>query len=1162
MARIVPEVVEADAGRPDHGADVVGEGDGDRYRAFDAVRRWIDTIAARRRLVLVLDDMHWADRPSLLLLEYLLRATAAPAQVLVVVTYRPTEAHARSWFSEFLAGVRRNADVENIALSGLSPAETRELVEAALGRTLSADEAAGTVTLQRHTGGNPFFLREVVRDLARPAGPSRRGPRPTPTRCICPTGLRDVVHWRLRQLSGVCMGVLSAASAMGEEFDIATVRRAVDGDEETLLTALDEARQAGVVVESARPPATHRFTHAVVRQALYEDLGSARRARLHLRLATTLEARYGDDAVHHAGELARHFYLGAAAGGVDDALRYLRLAADDALQHVAYEAAVDHLTRALDIVTIHRPGDAVERCRLLLAIGAADVKAGRSAEADHRFLDAFAVADRCRWPDLLAEAALGYGGVLPAGSDPDPGARALLESALAALPDEDGRAQALVLGRLAQLGHFERPRAERVRLAGDAVAMARRLGQRSTLAAVLGYRYWALDGPDDSAGQIGVALEIRALGEEIGDREIVLHGLKCELHSRLEVGDFDASVRVATALGSLAAEVQQPEYLRLQCMWDSLVAGIEGRYADAEERAAEAIAILERTEHPQLYALYVGLSLPWRWLQGRMEELRPVLQLGVTGRTSPAETALVAWVASELGEVEQARALLDAMAPDDIADDDRNFHWWLLMVGLVRTSLNLVDRRWAAALYDIIEPYAEHNCRTGQATFLGAAAMHLGTLALVVGRDADAVRHLDAALARHRAMAARPLACVTARMLDAALRRRSGPGDVVRAEDLGRHASAEAAALGISLPAVPPAPVGGDSARVAVEVVDDVGEDVVGDVLADQRVEVAVAGEDAHRVVPRPVVLREPRHGAVRSLGTEDVVALARQEVDGDVAQQLGVLEVAVTAPRVHGPALLHHEPEVLETADAGHPEHLGQRLVGRLVELGVAVRHAEDGIDPAAHRLLAVLALGGGHGVQGELEHHVADGLVGVGVQELAVDGVDEAAHADVGLGHGRAAGHGMQRELGAHGGAHLAGHGVLPVEQGHEQRHRPHAVADHLHRRRARHSQDLVHGPGPVEEGDVVEGERGARRRARGAMVEEPHVVAGIEEQLDQIGVDRRREQCRGRDGEARCQQDRALVPASVAHQPAPRLAVSWQRLRQGCHRPDGPHSSDISS
>jgi tetratricopeptide (TPR) repeat protein len=810
VARIVPEVVEADAGRPDHGADVVGEGDGDRYRAFDAVRRWIDTIAARRRLVLVLDDMHWADRPSLLLLEYLLRATTAPAQVLVVVTYRPTEAHARSWFSEFLAGVRRNADVENIALSGLSPAETRELVEAALGRTLSADEAAGTVTLQRHTGGNPFFLREVVRDL-REAGRSLEAWATTDADALhLPAGLRDVVHWRLRQLSGVCMGVLSAASAVGEEFDIATVRRAVDGDEETLLTALDEARQAGVVVESARPPATHRFTHAVVRQALYEDLGSARRARLHLRLATTLEARYGDDAVHHAGELARHFYLGAAAGGVDDALRYLRLAADDALQHVAYEAAVDHLTRALDIVTIHRPGDAVERCRLLLAIGAADVKAGRSAEADHRFLDAFAVADRCRWPDLLAEAALGYGGVLPAGSDPDPGARALLESALAALPDEDGRAQALVLGRLAQLGHFERPRAERVRLAGDGVAMARRLGQRSTLAAVLGYRYWALDGPDDTAGQIGVALEIRALGEEIGDREIVLHGLKCELHSRLEVGDFDASVRVATALGSLAAEVQQPEYLRLQCMWDSLVAGIEGRYADAEERAAEAIAILERTEHPQLYALYVGLSLPWRWLQGRMEELRPVLQLGVTGRTSPAETALVAWVASELGEVEQARALLDAMAPDDIADDDRNFHWWLLMVGLVRTSLNLVDRRWAAALYDIIEPYAEHNCRTGQATFLGAAAMHLGTLALVVGRDADAVRHLDAALARHRAMAARPLACVTARMLDAALRRRSGPGDVVRAEDLGRHASAEAAALGISLPAVPPAPVGGD----------------------------------------------------------------------------------------------------------------------------------------------------------------------------------------------------------------------------------------------------------------------------------------------------------------------------------------------------------------
>ncbi len=805
LSRIVPELLDTGGAEPGGRHDEADDTSGDRYRVFDAVSRWIDALAARRRLVLVLDDMHWADRPSLLLLEYLLRS-ATPSSVLIVATYRQTDANVPGWFSESLAGIRRTASVDRIALEGLSPSETRELVEAAYGRPLSDDEAAGTATLQRHTGGNPFFLQEVVREL-HDAGRSLEVWNVADTdELFLPEGLRDVVHWRLRQLSGTCMRVLGAASAMGEEFDLATVGEAVECDEETLLAALDEAILAGVVSESASAFETHRFAHAVVRQALYDDLGASRRARLHRRLGASLERRYGPDAPRHAAELAHHFYLGARAGGVNDALRYLRLAADEALGGVAYEAAADHLERALEIVSVYRASDEVERCRLLVDIGTACVKAGRTGEANARFLDAFGIAGRVGRRDLLAEAALGFGGVLPAGLEPNPTARVMLESALGALPEQDGRTRALILGRLAQLGHFDHPRPARAAQADEAVAMARRLGEPATLADVLGYRYWALDGPDHPELQIAGALEIRKLGEQIGSREIVLHGLKCELHARFELGDFDASRAVAAALGDLAAQIQQPEYIRLRCMWDSLVAGIEGRYADAEEHAAEAAAILERTEHPQLYALYVGLSLPWRWLQGRMEELRPLLELGKTGRASAGETALTAWVASEIGEEDQARALLDGLSAADVAAGDRNFHWWFLVVGLVQTSLNLEDVTWAKALYDITVPYAGHNCRGGQATFLGAAALHLGALALLLGRDEDARVHLEAALARHRSMGARPFVAVTEHMLAAALRRHPTCPDVARAEQLDRQATATATELGVVLPSPPTPP--------------------------------------------------------------------------------------------------------------------------------------------------------------------------------------------------------------------------------------------------------------------------------------------------------------------------------------------------------------------
>jgi DNA-binding SARP family transcriptional activator len=791
LARIVPEILESGAGPQPPRIEV----EGDRYQVFDAVNRWVHAIAGRRRLVLVLDDMHWADRPSLLLLEYILRSSTQ-APVLIVATYRQTDANVSGWFSESLAGIRRTTPVETIALSGLSPAETKELLEDAIGRALSDHEAAGAANLQRHTGGNPFFLQEVVRDLREAGGSLEAWSAANAEELLLPDRMRDVVRWRLRQVTATCMRVLSAASALGDEFDIATVGKAIDCDEETLLSALDEARLAGVVTESSRQFDTHCFTHAVVRQALYDDLGLSRRTRLHRQLGIALEMRYGADTRRHASALAHHFYLGASAGSVNDALHYLRLAADDELQQVAYEAAADHLGRALELVADYKATDELERCHLLLATGNACVKAGHASEANTRFLDAFGVADRCGRPDLLAEAALGFGGVIPAGSEPNAKARSLLESALAQLPARDGSARALVLGRLAQWGHFDRPRAQRQQLTDEAVEMARRLGDPETLGAVLRYRYWALDGPDEIDRQIAVAMEIRDLGEKLGDNEILLHGLKCELHARFELGDYGASRRVADDLGTLAHQIQQPEYLRLGFMWDSLVAGTEGRYDDAEHNAAEAAAILERTEHPQLYALYVGLSLPWRWLQGRMEDLRPLLELGQTGRASLGETALVAWVASEIGERAQAEALLANLVPRDVADSERNFHWWFLMVGLTQTALNLGDGPWAATLYDLIEPYADHNCRAGQATFLGSATLQLGSLALLLGRNDVAIRHLEAALTRHESMGARPLAAMTQHLLATALRGPGALGDHARADALDNEATATAAALG------------------------------------------------------------------------------------------------------------------------------------------------------------------------------------------------------------------------------------------------------------------------------------------------------------------------------------------------------------------------------
>jgi hypothetical protein len=191
------------------------------------------------------------------------------------------------------------------------------------------------------------------------------------------------------------------------------------------------------------------------------------------------------------------------------------------------------------------------------------------------------------------------------------------------------------------------------------------------------------------------------------------------------------------------------------------------------------------------------LSLPWRWLQGRMEDLRVLLEIGTTGRASPGETALTAWVASEIGERGHAEKLLAGLSRDEVIGGDRNFHWWFVMVGLAQTALNLGDKTWAATLYDLIEPYADHNCRAGQSTFLGAASLQLGALALLLDRDSVAVGHLEAALARHEDMNATPLAAMTKHLLARALRTSSPRGDGSRAEALDEEAAAVAADLGV-----------------------------------------------------------------------------------------------------------------------------------------------------------------------------------------------------------------------------------------------------------------------------------------------------------------------------------------------------------------------------
>ncbi|MGH2927780.1 MAG: hypothetical protein ACRDL8_06220, partial [Solirubrobacteraceae bacterium] len=387
--------------------------------------------------------------------------------------------------------------------------------------------------------------------------------------------------------------------------------------------------------------------------------------------------------------------------------------------------------------------------------------------------------------ELFLRAALGYGGVLPATASPDRRAEALLEEALAQLGERETAARATVLARLSHWLHNARPYAERLALSERSVAMARGTGDRRTLATVLTHRGWALDGPDDVADALAVADEILGIGDELGDQELRLEGLRIRVAAQFERGEHAAAVRTALIMKELAQEVRHPEFMRLSTMWDVAIANLEGRFADAKELADELGHQLTRIGHSQAQLIPAAQTVPWWLLRGRGSRHLPMLrELSAYEPGNIAWPAMTAWCLAETGAVDEAADLLHRIAPEAAASADKNYQWWAVIAGFSGAVDLVGDRQWAQALYRLAAPYTGHNCTLGVATFLGATDHWLGVLAGVAGRHAEAIRHLESALTRHRAMGSRPMTALTEEALGHVLSARGEAADGQRAREL------------------------------------------------------------------------------------------------------------------------------------------------------------------------------------------------------------------------------------------------------------------------------------------------------------------------------------------------------------------------------------------
>jgi transcriptional regulator with XRE-family HTH domain len=382
-------------------APPVTAAEAERFRLFESLDTWLVRMGARHPVLLVLDDLQWADRPSLHLLSHLMQARRS-SPLLVVAMYRDREL-AGSELQAVLPSLARDIDYRPVALRGLGHDAVTELLEATVGRKFGEPESRTVAELERETAGNPFFLLEMARHLSERGVFGREAVRFSQPAEI-PDSVRGMVRSRLGRVSDRCAEVVTIAAVIGERFDTDLVASVAGLDDAATVALLDEAARAGLITEVDDEPDLWWFRHALTRRVIAEELSRTRRIQLHQRIGEILESRSSAS----PAELAHYFGAAASPDSAAKAIRYERLAGQRALAEVAAEVAVLHFKKALDLLDRFgpdKPGDQALRMELLLELADAHDQAGDYTARDERLTEADDAARRRSTDELSLDTA-------------------------------------------------------------------------------------------------------------------------------------------------------------------------------------------------------------------------------------------------------------------------------------------------------------------------------------------------------------------------------------------------------------------------------------------------------------------------------------------------------------------------------------------------------------------------------------------------------------------------------------------------------------------------------------------------------------------------------------------------------------------------------------
>src|SRR3954452_11347441 len=759
---------------------VAAEPDTERHRLHAAVADLLAAVGRRVPLVVVVEDGHWADVGKLLLLRHLARG-AADARALVVTTFRDTEADVPRSLADALVDLRRSEGVVRMRLTGLTAAEIAEFVERAVGGDIGPALATVGAALHDLTGGNAFLMTELWRTLLE----TGTMPMADAARLAAalaglgsPEGVREVVGQRLDRLTAATTALLELAAVAGPEFDLTVVARAgVPGA--ALPGAVEQAVAHGMIEEVPARRLAYRFTHELVRRALYDRMAGLRRAELHLRVAEALEQEHDAGDSRGLAELAHHFAEAAPVDGPRRAVDYALLAGAAALETLAFDEAEARFHAALELGI----DDPRRRGETQLELGGGRLRAGRSDDAMKAFRAAAQIARELDDPNMLVTAAVGFEEACWRPGITDAGAVELLQEASIAIGDDDSELRVMLLTGLGRAHSFVGQHAASKGVREEASAMARRLDDRRGLATVLMRSYWSRS-EDRLEETLEMLDEACALAEGLGDSELQAGAMEWRVAALMSLGDLERAAREQASVHAMAARLRQPFTLHVAEHYGAALALCVGRLADAEaaaRRSYEWSRLLTGRDASGVHGIQMfGI----RREQGRLAELATATRL-LAGSARPGGTwrPALAAVLAELGMEDEARAELEQVRREGF-DGLRAALWLASLTYLADACAAVGDARLAALVYPELAPLHGGNVVIGHGVAVyGAVDRYLGMLAATLGEPDLAAGHFEQALTFNRAMGARTWVAHTLYAYGRTLRHRGRPGD-------GEHATA------------------------------------------------------------------------------------------------------------------------------------------------------------------------------------------------------------------------------------------------------------------------------------------------------------------------------------------------------------------------------------